>query len=283
MRVLIVGGTSALAQVLKPVLSGFAEVLTAGRAHCDIQLDLSAPAEEVRIPEGIDSVINLAAHFGGGRDSTAMLDAENVNVHGSLKLCQACTRAGARHLVLVSSVFASLGSDSPFYGIYALSKRHAEEVAELYSATQHLPLTVLRPAQIYGVGEPFRKHQPFLYAIIDKAERNEDITFYGSNDARRNLIHAEDVSNVIARVLQQRVEGRYACASSSNVSYSEIARSAIAAFGSTATFRFLKDKPDIADNAFGPDETLYQRIQYFPRIGIALGMEMEAAHRAERK
>src|ERR1035441_7635102 len=105
MRVLIVGGTSALAQVLKPALSGFAEVLTAGRAHCDIQLDLSAPAEKVRIPERIDSVINVAAQF-GARDFSGMLDTENVNVLGSLKLCHACTRAGARHLVLVSSMFA---------------------------------------------------------------------------------------------------------------------------------------------------------------------------------
>ena len=282
MRVLIVGGTSALAQVLKPALSGFAEVLTAGRAHCDIQLDLSAPAEKVRIPERIDSVINVAAQF-GARDFSGMLDTENVNVLGSLKLCHACTRAGARHLVLVSSMFAGLGRDSSFYGIYALSKRHGEEVAELYSATHNLPLTVLRPAQIYGVGESFRKHQPFLYTIMDKAERNEDITFYGSNDARRNLIHAEDVSNVIGRVVQHRVEGSYACTYSSNVSYSEIARSAIAAFGSTCTFRFLKDKPDIADNAFDPDETIYRRIQYSPRIGIARGMEMEAAHRAGRE
>ena len=278
MKILIVGGTSSLAQVLKPVLSQFAEVSTAGRAGCDMRLDLSGTDGAICLPKGFEVVINVAAQF-GGNDFDRVLAAENVNVLGALKLCHACTQAEVGHLVQVSSIFAGLGKGSPFYGIYSVSKRHAEEVVQLYGGRFKLPLTILRPAQIYGVGESFRKHQPFLYSIIDKAQRNEEIVFFGSNDARRNFIHAEDVANIIARVVQKRTEGIFSCQNSVNITYSEIARAAIAAFDSASTIRFLRGKPDVADNAFDPDEGLFRRIKYFPRISFALGMKKEADFR----
>lgn len=278
MKVLIVGGSSSLAQVLRPVLSSFAEVLTTGRSGCDVALDLSWEDDRFHLPEGLDAVVHLAAHF-GGKDFAGILAAEQVNVLGSLKLCHAARRAGVGHLVQVSTIFAGLGEGSPFFSSYALSKRHAEDLARLYCSSVDLPLAILRPAQIYGVGATFRKHQPFLYNIIDKAENNEDIVFYGSNDARRNLIHANDVAEIIARVVQRRIQGLYACPSSTNVRYSEIAAAAISAFDSTSRIRFAPDKPDILDNGFEPDDSLYRQIEFFPGVSLELGMKMEAAHR----
>ena len=278
MKILIVGGSSSLAQVLRPVLSSFAEVMTAGRSGCDIALDLSWDDDEIQLPQGLDVVIHLAAHF-GGMDFAGILGAEHVNVLGSLKLCHAAKRAGVEHLVQVSSIFAGLGEDSPFFSSYALSKRHAEDVTRLYCSRANLPLAILRPAQIYGVGATFRKHQPFLYGILDKVEKSEEIVFYGSNDARRNLIHAEDVAELIARVVRLRIQGLYSCPNPVNVRYSEIAAAAINAFRSSSVVRFAPDKPDILDNPFAPDDRLYRQIEFFPRVSLDLGMEKEAAYR----
>ena len=92
MKILIVGGSSSLAQVLRPVLASFAEVLTAGRSGCDVKLDLTCPAERFRLPKGVDIVVNTASHF-GGRDFEAILAAETVNALGGLKLCHAALEA----------------------------------------------------------------------------------------------------------------------------------------------------------------------------------------------
>jgi nucleoside-diphosphate-sugar epimerase len=278
MKILIVGGSSSLAQVLRPVLSPFAEVLTAGRSGCDMALDLSWEHERFHLPEGVDTVVHLAAHF-GGKDFAGVLAAEKVNVLGSLKLCHAAQRAGVGHIVQISTIFSGLREDSPFLSSYAVSKRHAEDVARLYCASVNLPLAILRPAQIYGVGARFRKHQPFLYSIIDKAENSEEIVFYGANDALRNLIHAEDVAEVIARVVQMRIMGLHSCPSLTNVRYSEIAAAAISAFESRSHVRFAADKPDILDNPFDPNDSLYRLIEFFPRFTLELGMRMEAAYR----
>src|SRR5204863_7770421 len=86
LRVLIVGGSSLLATALKPVLEKFCEVLTAGRQKGnDIFLDLRDPVKDFSFPDNIDVVIHMAAYFKGGTDAE-MLEAENVNVLGTLKL-----------------------------------------------------------------------------------------------------------------------------------------------------------------------------------------------------
>ncbi|KRC70266.1 dTDP-4-oxo-6-deoxy-D-allose reductase [compost metagenome] len=267
-----------LAQALRPALAPFAEVLTAGRSGCDMELDLAWPAERMALPAGLDAVIHLGAHF-GGQSFADMLAAEDVNVLGALKLADACVRAGVGQLVQVSSIFAALDQDSPFHNVYALSKRHGEELTQLYCRSAGLPLAIVRPAQMYGEGESFRRHQPFVYMLLDRAQRGEDIVLNGNHDAQRNYIHIADVAEVLARVVQQRVEGRYDCASLSNARFSEIAAAAIAAFGSAGTVRFDPSKPDTRDNAFASDDSLYQRIDYFPRISLTEGFAREAARR----
>ena len=280
MKILLVGGQSSLAQVLRPVLSVFADVLTAGRTGCDLELDLSWPIDRFALPVGVDAVVNLAAHF-GGNDFDAMYAAEVVNALGSLKLAHMCAREGVRHLTQISSIFAGLDEDSPFHTAYALSKRHAEELTRFYCRRAGLPVAILRPAQIYGSGEMFRRHQPFLYAVMDKAQSGQEIVINGSNDAHRNFVHVDDLAEIIARVVRLEVEGQFNCSGPNNVRFSQIVTAAIAAFGTQCSVRFDTSKPDIPDNVFELDNTLYSQIGFSPRISMAQGLALEAERRRQ--
>ena len=281
MKILLVGAHSSLAMVLRPILATFAEIITAGRRGCDIELDLAWTAGRFEIPEGMDVVINLAAHFGGNGFSD-MLAAEEINALGPLKLANACTRSGVSQLVHISSIFAGMEKNSPYYNEYALSKCHAEDLLRLYSRRVGLRVAILRPSQIYGTGERFRRHQPLLYSLMDQAQSGWPIVLNGRNDALRNFIHAEDIAEIIARVVRQRVEGLYVCASLSNIRFSEIAKAAAQAFGNISSIHFDTDKPDIPDNVFEFDIKLYQMIEYTPRITLQEGLEREAARRTIR-
>jgi nucleoside-diphosphate-sugar epimerase len=146
MKVVIVGGTSSVGSALKSVLSTSCEVITAGRMNCDLALDLTWPLERLLLPDDTDVIVHTAAHF-GGKTAADIIEAENVNVLGTMKLCQAASGTKAQHFVLVSSIFACLKEDSEHYGAYALSKRHAEDVARFTCATHSLPLAVLRPSR----------------------------------------------------------------------------------------------------------------------------------------
>ncbi|WPO46848.1 NAD(P)-dependent oxidoreductase [Pseudomonas sp. S1Bt23] len=278
MKILLVGGNSSLAQVLHPVLASFAEVLTAGRSDCDVTLDLSEPIERWCLPQNIDVVVNIAAHF-GGVDFNAMLEAEHVNVLGGLKLCHAALNAGAQHFVGISSINAYLDRSSEYYGIYGLSKQHADELIQLYCSKVNLPCTLLRPSQLYGELDSFRRHQLFLYGTLDKVLRNEDIVIYGSRDARRNYLHSEDLCRIISAVIRGRVEGLYACTSQEDASLLTVANALIKAVGSTSNVTFNASMNDLSDNVFPYDDTLYRKTGTYPAIGIEQGLARLVASR----
>jgi nucleoside-diphosphate-sugar epimerase len=223
------------------------------------------------LPDDIDVIVHTAAHF-GGKTASDIVEAEHVNVLGTLKLCQAAVGTKARHFILISSIFASLKEDSEHHSIYALSKRHAEDVARFACAIHSLPLAVLRPSQIYGAGPRFRAHQPFLHAMLDKAKKGEDILLYGTRDPRRNFIYIDDLTAVISAVIDARIVGTYSCQHPSNVTYSQIAKAAFEAFGSRGSVRFLRDKPDIPDNVFAADDALYEVIGFRPSTTIEDGL-----------
>ncbi|MGB6306533.1 MAG: NAD(P)-dependent oxidoreductase [Steroidobacteraceae bacterium] len=287
MRALIVGSTSSLAKVLKPALMQLGEVLLAGRRHADIALDLNASAEEMALPADLDAIVHAAAHFGGKTDED-IRQAQSVNVLGTLKLCQAAVRARARHLVLISSIYADAGASSGHAApsgndnIYALSKRHADELAQFYCAAHGLPLCILRPTQLYGDGDEFRRHQPFFYHLADQAQAAREVTLYGTHDARRNYLHAEDLAHIISLTIQQRITGVYACGHPHDVTYSQVAEAAFAAFATEKRIRFLADKADIPDHIYPVNDALYRLIGFTPRISIEAGLKRIALFRASR-
>ncbi len=281
MRVLIVGGTSSLGKALLPVLSEFAEVMTAGRTDSDFHIDLCDPIEKIIIPPNIDVVINTSAHF-GGTDFQQILQAEDVNVLGVLKLCHACHEAKVKHFISISSTSAYLKDDSEYYGIYSITKKQSDEILLLFCSSVKFPLTILRPSQIYGNQNMYRKRQPFLYAAIDKAQVNEDITIYGNNDPLRNYIHIDDLTQIISIVASKRIEGIYSCTTTPDVSLSQIANAGIKSFSSTSRVHFLKEMKNIPDNVFPYDDLLYKKIGFFPQITIEEGVQRIANYRENK-
>jgi nucleoside-diphosphate-sugar epimerase len=268
MNILIVGGTSSVAQSLIPELSKNCHVITAGRKDCDIDLDLK---DTFSFPSNIDTVIHTAAYFKSNNDAE-IYDSEYINVLGTLKVCQAAHSSGVKHLILISTMYSIVSENSPQYNMYSISKKHAEELASYYCSKNSIKLTILRPSQLYGIGSNFNQHQPFFYNIIDKVKNNEDVYFYGTKDPLRNYLYVDDLSKIISEVVNQKIEGTFSCCYPNDVTYSQIAKAAIKVYNSKSSIYFLKDKPDIADNIFIKDESLYRIINLFPSTDIENGI-----------
>lgn len=228
-RIVVTGGTSALAQYLVPRLSEEYSVLSIGRKNCDLCFDLLENLDSFEIPKGTDVVVHTAASFGGSTDEE-IIETEAVNALGTLKLCIAAHKAKVKHLVVVSSICATFNKDSAYYNIYSISKKHSEELAAYFCNDKKLPLTILRPSQIYDANGSFRKHQPLLYMMVDNAEAGKDISIFGTNDAMRNYIHVEDVCEIIYRVIKKHCLGIYPCLNPENIKLSDMARAAFSAF-----------------------------------------------------
>ncbi len=205
MKSLVIGSTSVIGRAVARELSRLGQVKLAGRRDADVTFDLSSQ-EPCDCDERFDLVVLAAADFGGGQPDD-LVRAELVNSVGALAACRLAEQCGARHFILLSSHSACYQPTDPYFGIYSLSKRHAEEVASLYCQARGMALTVLRISQVYDSEGLCQPHQPLLYAIADKAREGQTVELYGSNDARRNYLHLNDLAEICARLAEQGIPG----------------------------------------------------------------------------
>lgn len=102
---------------------------------------------------------------------------------------------------------------------YALSKRLAEEVCEFYALNFDLPITVLRPFNVYGVGQD----EKFLIPSIIKQVLTEQRIVVQDLEPKRDYIYLEDLLTALLLTLKQPKGYRvYNIGSGSSLSVKEV-------------------------------------------------------------
>lgn len=272
MKILIVGSSSSIGYSICEYLEHLGQVKFAGRQNADFFCDLTHWDTKPTVTESFDVVVHVAADF-GGTATEDFIRAELVNAVGTLSVCRLAEDCHAKHLILLSSISATYRPGDPYYGIYALSKKHAEEAALLFCSERSLALTILRPSQVYDAQGKCRKHQPLLYSMADKAQAGENIYLYGTHDPLRNYLYLEDLAKVCSRVVETRTTGVFDCVHPQNPRLSEVAGAAFLAFANGGSVQFQADKPNLLDLPSTTNSSLYEEIGFFPLVDIKQGFE----------
>jgi len=122
--------------------------------------DLRDPTSLSKALEGVDAVYHIAAQF--RHESVERRDFEDINVKGVQHILDASVAAGVKRFVHCSTIGvhghvahppateeAPLAPNDP----YQRSKLKGEQIAARYIAEGRLPITIFRPAGIYGPGD----------------------------------------------------------------------------------------------------------------------------------
>jgi nucleoside-diphosphate-sugar epimerase len=163
--------------------------------------DVTEPASLLSALEGVDLVFHLA----GIRSASARDDFMRVNAEGTRLVCEAMVKAGARRLVLCSSLAAS-GPSTPdrprveedpccpeeWYGE---SKAEAERIA--FGFADRLEVTACRPSRILGPGD----HENLkFFRIVKKGF----VLRLGGAPRRLSMVDVEDVVTVLILQAERR-------------------------------------------------------------------------------
>ncbi len=162
--------------------------------------DVTVPASLPHALEGIEAVAHLAGVLNASRDSTY----DRVNREGTMHLAVACHDQALRRFAFVSSLAAQgpsapghphrhAGDEHP-YNAYGRSKLAAEAILRREAAEHGLPVTILRPATVYGPRDPEvaawgRLARLRLLPIVDGMEMC--------------FLHVEDLVSLVADVLER--------------------------------------------------------------------------------
>lgn len=272
MKILLIGGTSSIGRAIAEKMIRLGRVVSAGRREAEVFFDLTHWDSIPVVDESYDVVIHVAADF-AGPTTEDFIRAEITNVIGTLSVCRLAERCSAKHMVIMSSISATYGPGDAYYGAYALSKRHAEEAALLFCAERGLPLTVLRPTQVYDAKGKCQRHQPLLYLMADKAQAGEDILIHGTYDARRNYLYLDDLAEICSRIVEMRHAGVFDCAHPHSPKLSEVAQAAFSSFSNGGEIQFQPDKPHLVDLPCFALTSCYEEIGFYPQVDIQQGFE----------
>jgi len=218
-RVLVTGGLGYLGSVLCPLLAGRGietvvldnEFITSDRPRLPgvthIAGDVCAPRDWESALRGVDAVVHLAAIVGDPACEVGGDLARETNYLGTIRLTEACRRAGVRSLVFAStcSTYGAAGNekvgvDSPVEprSLYAETKVFAEHF--LLSAAGSDPrVCILRFATLHGLS-PRMRFDLAINTMTARAAADGKFVVYGG-EQWRPFLHVRDAAAAILSVL----------------------------------------------------------------------------------
>ncbi len=258
--------------VLDDLSAPSSQPLPRGHALDLVIADVREPRAVALAIEGAELVLHLASVVGVEAVTASPERTGDVIRTGTAVVAQAALRAGCPLVVFSSSEV----TDPPRRGpraVYAEAKRDAEALA--LDLAQRLPVTVIRPFNIVGPGQP-REQGMVLPALAAAARAGAPLPVHGDGRQERAFLHVEDLVDALLALLAGN-GGRappggevLEISGTLRVSIGELAERLAALAGTAARVRLLpagetrEDRPRRA-----PDlSALRRRIPFAPRRGL---------------
>lgn len=180
-----------------------------------IEGDICDPGTLKEALAGVDRVVHLAALAGVRPSLAEPARYMRVNVEGTVRLLEACRKAGVDRLVIASSssVYGKR-SRAPFSerdacndpaSPYAASKRAMELVCGNYHQLYRLGISCLRYFTVYG---PRQRPEMAIHKFVRRAVEGKPIPMFGDGSSGRDYTYIDDVVDGTVAALD-RQDGRF--------------------------------------------------------------------------
>lgn len=250
-----------------------------------IKIDI---ADKVAIAElfaihKFDMVLNFAAQAG------VIYSKENPdayihsNIYGFINILEGAKKHNCKLVYASSSSVYGATDKIPFCetnklkepkNLYAKTKIHNEELAQIYWDYMGLQSIGLRMFSVYGAfGRPDMVSMIFAEAM----QKQKAITIYGDGNAKRDYTFVDDVVTAIVKLMEfyadkEAQNAIFNIGSENPVSLSQLIEKLEAGLKIKALKSFLPPRPEEIDTTFADTSKLQKTINYKPETTFDKGM-----------
>ncbi len=242
--------------------------------------DICDPQAVQDAMRGCQAVVHMAAETHVDRSITDGAPFLRTNVEGTHVLLQEAQRQGVARFLHVSTdeVYgpilegaadeqAALSPRSP----YAASKASGDLLAQAFFHTHGLPVTVVRPTNIFG---PAQLPEKFIPLCITSAVEGRSIPLYGDGQQRRAWLFVEDLVEALCVLLERGEAGRiYNVGSGQERTNLETAQQILLLLGCALTLiQRVADRPG-HDRRYAMRDDAIHALGWQPRTSFEQGLE----------
>lgn len=278
MRVLVTGGAGFIGSHIVEHFQGKAEVRVLDNLRSGYRQNLAGmdaelieasilDREAVRAAmAGVDYVFHLAAMISVPESMQKPVEAEEINVIGTLTVLEEAAAAGVRKLCLSTS--AAIYGDNPEVpkreamvpepkSPYAITKLTDEYYCTLFTREKRLATACLRYFNVFGPRQdPRSQYAAAIPIFVSKALRHEPITIFGDGEQTRDFIYVKDVVAANAHFALGPDTGVYNVAYGGRITINDLARRILRLTGSRSEIRYLPERPGDVKHSMAAVERL---------------------------
>jgi UDP-glucose 4-epimerase len=237
-------------------------------------------------------VFHLAAHIDARVSVHDPVHDAEINVHGSLRVLEACLKHGVRKLVFASSGgaiyhdarrFPTPETEAPSpltpYGVSKLAFEHYLRVARHHFG---LDYAALRYANVYGPRQDQKGEGGVIGVFMKKMASGERPTIFGDGRQTRDFVYVGDVVEANLRALRSRKSGVWHIATGKETDVNHIAGLVARSTGfAQVSKNGPRVKGDVRRSALDP-RLAARQLGWRPKVGLAEGIRRTAAWFKER-
>ncbi len=276
-RLLITGHTGFIGSALTSALQGDDEfeILGASRSNGRNLLDFNTLQD---LPK-VDKIIHLAACVGVPRSWQKPSEVYQTNIISTLNVLEFARLHQTPVIYLSSYIYGPpeylpIDEAHPIHcgNPYAVSKRQAEILCEAYAKDFGIPVTILRPFNLYG---PQQVRENLIPSIIWQAKEKGSIQI---NDLRpkRDYLHLDDMIDALIKVIRSEPRGLevYNLGSGKSYSVQEVIDVVLKSIGRDLPIRCTGEyrRNEIMD-CFSNSKKFSERFTWKQRVGLEEGIK----------
>lgn len=273
-KVLVTGAGGFIGKALLKKIKPDYEVITLDRSKGDITnyntfLNL----------EKVDYVFHLAARTFVPDSWLETSDFLNTNVIGTTNVLEYCKRLNIPLTFVSAYVYGQPDSlpikeEAPIKpnNPYALSKYLAEQVCHFYATYQNLDITIIRPFNIYGPGQP---NHFLIPKITDLVKKNLTIELFDLSP-KRDYVFIDDVVDALVRTLELKLTGFnvFNIGSGKSISVKEVVDYIQTAAGSQLDVKSKEQyRKEELDNVFADISQSWLKLEWAPITAFEDGIK----------
>jgi len=198
LRTLVTGAAGFVGKhLIRKLLDEGHEVISFDNRECNIGTKATlgdiASFDFEQILEGVDIVFHLASLLGTAELFHRIIEAERVNVLGTLNLLEAMRKKDVKKILFTSK--PNIWKHNP----YTITKQTCENYLEMYQYVYGFQSIITRPYNIYGPAEELAEYRKAVPYFIIAALKDEPLEIFGDGEQTMDAIYIDDAVEALIR------------------------------------------------------------------------------------